>query len=254
MDLDAPVGNARPAEELFDADDPGSLPGVDVNEDDILAILYTSGTTGKPKGATITHRQALANLQNLALLNTAASMQGKGLRDPGQAASLLVVPLFHVTGALSTMVTAFAAGSKLVLMPPGKFDPDHAMATIEREQVTSIGGVPTVMWRIVEAPSFDQYDLSSVSRIGYGGAPAAPELVERIKAAFPQGARHAVHRVRPHRDGVGRDRERRGGLLQPPRFGRPSRAHGRGPDHRRRRHAGAARRDRRDRAARARRS
>ena len=60
------------------------------------------------------------------------------------------------------------------------------MAIIEREQVTSIGGVPTVMWRIVEAETFERYDLSSVSRIGYGGAPAAPELVERIKAAFPQ--------------------------------------------------------------------
>jgi long-chain acyl-CoA synthetase len=186
MELEAPLANARPVTELFTSDDPGALPDVDVNEDDILAILYTSGTTGKPKGATITHRQAIANLQNLALLNTAAAMQGKAQRDPGQAASLLVVPLFHVTGALSTMVTAFAAGSKLVLMPPGKFDPDHAMATIESERVTSIGGVPTVMWRIVEAPNFEKYDLSSVSRIGYGGAPAAPELVERIQAAFPK--------------------------------------------------------------------
>jgi long-chain acyl-CoA synthetase len=84
------------------------------------------------------------------------------------------------------MVVNYAAGGELVLMPPGKFDPDHAMATIEREKVTSIGGVPTVMWRIVEAPSFGQYDLSSVTRIGYGGAPAAPELVERIKVAFPK--------------------------------------------------------------------
>ena len=80
----------------------------------------------------------------------------------------------------------YASGGKLVLMPPGKFDPDEAMAVIEREQVTNIGGVPTVMWRIVEAESFGRYDLSSVSRIGYGGAPAAPELVERIRAAFPQ--------------------------------------------------------------------
>ena len=71
-------------------------------------------------------------------------------------------------------------------MPPGRFDADHAMATIEREKVSSIGGVPTVMWRIVEADNFGDYDLSSVTRIGYGGAPAAPELVERIKAAFPQ--------------------------------------------------------------------
>ena len=105
-----------------------------------------------------------------------------------QTAYLLVVPLFHVTGALATMVPGYASGAKLVLMPPGKFDPDAAMATIEREQVTNIGGVPTVMWRIVEAETFEQYDLSSVSRIGYGGAPAAPELVERIQSRVPAGA------------------------------------------------------------------
>ena len=70
-------------------------------------------------------------------------------------------------------------------MPPGRFDPDVAMQLIEREQVTSIGGVPTVMWRILESPNLDKYDLSSVQRASYGGAPAAPELVERIEEVFP---------------------------------------------------------------------
>ncbi len=187
MDLDQPDGVARPGVELLVADDPGALADVDVDEDDILAILYTSGTTGKPKGATITHRQALANLMNLALANQATAAAGRGEKRTGhQAAALLIVPLFHVTGTCSTMIVAYAGGSKLVLMPPGRFDADHAMETIEREKVSSIGGVPTVMWRIVEAESFGKYDLSSVTRIGYGGAPAAPELVERIKAAFPE--------------------------------------------------------------------
>jgi long-chain acyl-CoA synthetase len=187
-DLDAPDGAAQPGAALFDSDDPGALPDVAVHEDDLLAILYTSGTTGKPKGATITHRQALANLQNLACLGAIAAAEGAsvGPKAGVQTAYLLVVPLFHVTGALATMVPGYASGGKLVLMPPGKFDPDAAMAVIERERVTNIGGVPTVMWRIVEAESFERYDLSSVSRIGYGGAPAAPELVERIRAAFPQ--------------------------------------------------------------------
>ena len=63
------------------------------------------------------------------------------------------MPLFHVTGCLSTMMLNYASGAKLVLMPPGRFDPDEAMATIERERVTNIGGVPTIMWRIVEAPN-----------------------------------------------------------------------------------------------------
>lgn len=186
-DLTEPDGPARPGTDLLASKDPGALPDVAVVEDDLLAILYTSGTTGKPKGATITHRQAIANLQNLACLGAIAAAQGAAAAASDvQAAYLLVVPLFHVTGALATMVPAFAGRAKLVLMPAGKFDPDAAMAVIERERVTSIGGVPTVMWRIVEAESFERYDLSSVNRIGYGGAPAAPELVERIKAAFPQ--------------------------------------------------------------------
>ena len=186
IDLDDPDADARDAAHLFGGDHSVELLDVTVEEDDVLAILYTSGTTGKPKGATITHRQALANLMNLALSSQASAAQGKGeLRTEHQAAALLIVPLFHVTGTCSTMMTAYAAGSKLVLMPPGRFDADHAMATIEREKVSSIGGVPTVMWRIVEADNFTDYDLTSVTRIGYGGAPAAPELVERIKVAFP---------------------------------------------------------------------
>jgi long-chain acyl-CoA synthetase len=83
------------------------------------------------------------------------------------------------------MVVSYATGAKLVLMPPGRFDPEIAMQVIERERVTSIGGVPTVMWRILESPAIGRYDLSSVLRASYGGAPAAPELVQRIEEVFP---------------------------------------------------------------------
>jgi long-chain acyl-CoA synthetase len=187
MDGDEPGGAARPGAELMSgAID--ALPEVVVAEDDLLAILYTSGTTGRPKGATITHRQVVANLQNIFCLGVAGAMKGNAapeLTSADQPASLLVVPLFHVTGCLSTMTLCYGAGHKLVLMPPGRFEPDAAMATIERERISSIGGVPTIMWRIVEAPTFDRYDLSSVTRVAYGGAPAAPELVARIREVFP---------------------------------------------------------------------
>jgi long-chain acyl-CoA synthetase len=187
-DLDGPAGKAHPADALFEPDDPGSLVGADVAEDDLLAIIYTSGTTGRPKGATLTHRQAIANLQNIfcagvvnQLLGTPSLEAERKLR----ATALLIVPLFHVTGCLSTMMLTYAQGAELVLMPPGRFDADAVMATIERERVTTFGGVPTIMWRIVEAPTFERYDLSSVVRASYGGAPAAPELVQRIHERFP---------------------------------------------------------------------
>jgi long-chain acyl-CoA synthetase len=174
--------------DLLGADDDPLMPDGPLDEDDILAILYTSGTTGRPKGATITHRQTIANLQNILCLGVVQAVAGvasRGGQEGVQDAALLIVPLFHVTGCLATMVVNYATGGKLVLMPPGRFDPDLAMATIERERVTSIGGVPTIMWRIIESPNFANYDLSSVKRASYGGAPAAPELVERIERAFP---------------------------------------------------------------------
>ncbi len=175
------------AELTSDLDDPG-MPETPIDEDDVLAILYTSGTTGKPKGATVSHRQAIANVQNIIVMGVAQAMRGAPPPEAEaglQSCSLLVVPLFHVTGCLSTMTLAYATGAKVVLMPVGRFDPDVAMETIERERVTSIGGVPTIMWRILESPNLEKYDLTSVKRASYGGAPAAPELVERIERVFP---------------------------------------------------------------------
>jgi long-chain acyl-CoA synthetase len=190
MGLEERDGAARPGTDLLRADDPGVLPDATVAEDDLFAIMYTSGTTGRPKGATLTHRQALANLQNIFCLGIANSSRGgeaaPELTSDVQSATLLVVPLFHVTGCLSTMMLSYASGAKVVLMPPGRFDPDAAMATIEREKVTSFGGVPTIMWRIVESPNFEDYDLSTVVRVSYGGAPAAAELVQRIHERFPK--------------------------------------------------------------------
>jgi long-chain acyl-CoA synthetase len=184
-DPQAPV---RSFSELVAGPSDAPMPDGPIDEDDLLAICYTSGTTGQPKGATLTHRQTIANLQNIIVLGLASAMRGAAPPEANsklQSASLLVVPLFHVTGCLSTMTLNYATGGKLVLMPVGRFEPETAMQIIEREKVTSIGGVPTIMWRILESPELHKYDLSSVQRASYGGAPAAPELVERIEQVFP---------------------------------------------------------------------
>ena len=96
---------------------------------------------------------------------------------------LLSVPFFHATGCHSVLVANVAAGGKLVLMH--KWDAERALELIERERVTTFGGVPAMVWQVLQSPSFESRDISSVQSIGYGGAPAAPELVRRIEQLFP---------------------------------------------------------------------
>jgi acyl-CoA synthetase (AMP-forming)/AMP-acid ligase II len=99
---------------------------------------------------------------------------------------LLAIPFFHVTACHSTMVSGMLSGNKLVLMP--KWDTKKALCLIERERVTTAGGVPALAWQLVEHPDRDKHDLSSLEFVNYGGAFAAPELVRRIRSdleAFP---------------------------------------------------------------------
>ncbi len=93
------------------------------------------------------------------------------------------MPFFHVTGCHSTLVPSLKLGTKLVLVY--KFVPEQVVELIERERVTSFGGVPSIAWQVLEAANFGKHDLSSVLRIGYGGAPAAPDLVRRLHQTFP---------------------------------------------------------------------
>ena len=173
---------------LGDVADDVALPEIDVDPEDDATIFYTSGTTGRPKGAVGTHRNACTNLMNLAFIAQRAQLRFSDPDAPpsgNQNSFLLSVPLFHATGCLASMVVNTAAGGKLVMMH--HFDPERALELIEREQVTSFGGVPTMALQILDAPSFATRDTSSVRSVAYGGAPAPPELVKRIKAAFPDG-------------------------------------------------------------------
>ncbi len=162
------------------------LPEINVGTDDDATIFYTSGTTGRPKGALGTHRNICTNPMSLFYVNVrAAARAGTEPPSPGsgeQNAYLLSVPLFHATGCHSILVGNILAGGKLVMMH--RWDAGRALELIERERITTFGGVPTMVLQVLDHPDFGQRDTSSVKSVGYGGAPAPPELVKRIQEHF----------------------------------------------------------------------
>ncbi len=169
-----------------------TMPEIDIDPDDDVTILYTSGTTGFPKGAVSTHRAVLSALMAFAARAAVTAAQGdpapidRAADDDGaQGCVMLCVPLFHVTGLVPVMLASFVSGSKLVMMY--KWDPDRALELIEQERVTLFIGVPTMSWDLLEAPTFAERDTSSLVSIGGGGAPMPPELVKRIDESFPSG-------------------------------------------------------------------
>jgi long-chain acyl-CoA synthetase len=175
---------------LGDVDPGATPPEIVIDTDDDATMFYTSGTTGHPKGAVGTHRNAITNLMNLFFVGQRATLRfGVGnLDDKGESipnAGLLSVPLFHATGCLASMITATAAGGKLVMMH--HFDAGLALGLIESERLTTFGGVPTIAMQILDHPDFKKFNTSSVRSVSYGGAPAPPDLVKRIGAAFPAG-------------------------------------------------------------------
>ncbi|HYC55892.1 MAG TPA: class I adenylate-forming enzyme family protein [Candidatus Binatia bacterium] len=204
---DLPHGVERFEDVAGDAPASAELPTVTLDPEDDATLFYTSGTTGNPKGVVGTHRNICGNLLSLgfviarngartaaaaaeaadaAATSSAAAVAPASPQEPappGQGVNLVSVPFFHATGCHSILVANIAAGNRLVLMH--KWDPARALELIERERVTNCGGVPAMVWQMIAHPDFSKRDLSSLRGIGYGGAPAAPELVRKIAELFP---------------------------------------------------------------------
>jgi long-chain acyl-CoA synthetase len=156
-----------------------ALPDAVLLPEDDATILYTSGTTGKPKGALGTHRNFMTNIMSTGYAGARMLLRrGDPIPAPLPRVGLTVIPLFHATALSAGLMGAMAAGHTSIYMR--KFEALRAFEIIEREKVNSTGGVPTIAWQLLEHPDRHKYDLSSLEAVGYGGAPSAPELVRKI--------------------------------------------------------------------------
>lgn len=162
------------------------MPEVPLEEDDPFVLLYTSGTTGRSKACITTHRGTITQVLGIAFGAVAQAMVSgtPPTLGGGTQTSLLTSPLFHVAGLHSSFCTALTSGARVVL-PEGRFDPEEIMRLIERERVTLWGAIPTMLHRVVHHERVRDYDLSSLRAITFGGAPTAPETIDRAREVLP---------------------------------------------------------------------
>ena len=168
--------------------DPGSGPAAgDASEDDPAIVLFTSGTTSFPKGATLTHGNLLANLQNL--LAVAGRLPSEERSDRPASVTLITMPLFHI-GGIQQLLTALVSGNTLVFVD-GRFDAERMLEVLERERVTVWSAVPTMVTRVLDALDAEpgRHDVTSLRTLVMGGSPVPDGLRARAAAAFPTTTR-----------------------------------------------------------------
>ena len=173
------------------------LPTVEIDEDDACSIFFTSGTTGRSKGAVVSHR-GLVGFVEVQMLNGAlkammqtAQAEADGTPAPPRSANkprvLMTSPLFHVSGLSGSTLINMTIGGTLVFRE-GRFNEEDCFALVEKERVTSWSLIGSMGPRVVDHPALGDYDLSSVTNVGFGGAPASPELQQRVRDTFPNAS------------------------------------------------------------------
>jgi acyl-CoA synthetase (AMP-forming)/AMP-acid ligase II len=159
----------------------------DCDEDDPAVIVYTSGTTGRPKGATHSVRNLLAVIEYQRYMDAFGERMAAAFGLPPRTAPrrfLMSLPLFHIASLHNLVVPRLATGDTVVI-DAGKFDVDRVLRLIERERVTNWAVVPTMAHRLVEHGSLADYDLSSLAALSINSAPSSPALKDRVRAAVP---------------------------------------------------------------------
>jgi fatty-acyl-CoA synthase len=153
-------------------DNSAPLPPLEVGPDDLAVLPYTSGTTGLPKGCMHLHRSIMHNAVASFTWGNASA----------QNVTLLVVPMFHITGMVSVMHTSIYAAATLIVMP--RWDRELAGRLISRWKVTAWTNIPTMVIDLMSSPNFDHYDLSSLVHIGGGGAAMPQAVAQRLLEQF----------------------------------------------------------------------
>jgi acyl-CoA synthetase (AMP-forming)/AMP-acid ligase II len=193
--LDVPVVCFEDELEVLEAEGAGRpLPPDTIGEDDPLVILFTSGTTGRSKGAVLSHRAHVHMMMQASLQGALAAMlepaSGAGQEappgPPGAGCVIGVSPMFHISGFSVALIGGALTGMTLAYLPPGRWDPVMHLEMTERFAATGWSLVPTQLWRLLEHPRFGDFDLSSLRRVGGGGATFQPELWRRVADALPQ--------------------------------------------------------------------
>lgn len=184
LHVERPIAHALSP--LIDGVAEGDLP--QITPDDDATILFTSGSTGTSKGAVSTHRAVTTGTYCFVALTATllgAFYGGDRKNLPSPPAALVTVPLFHVTGEVAIFIASIVIQRKLVLMP--KWDALEALRLIEAEKISYFVGVPTMSLELLQHPSRDDYDLSTLLDIAAGGAPRPASHVPRLMSAFPRG-------------------------------------------------------------------